>query len=105
MTLAAASLTSEQAARKLAEARANELPTADTLHWYTALRRQLIDPVMGVLLAALGLTLAIGDWPDAAVIGLVIVLNSTLGTRPGPPLGPGGRCARRPDRAARDGGA
>jgi magnesium-transporting ATPase (P-type) len=50
-------LTSAEAARRLAEIGANELPSGETLHWYTALRHQLIDPVMGVLLVALGLTL------------------------------------------------
>ena len=32
-----------------------------------------------VLLAALTLTVVIGDYPDAIVIGLVVVVNTTVG--------------------------
>jgi Ca2+-transporting ATPase len=39
----------------------------------------LRDPLVVVLLAAAVLTLATGDWTDAAVIVLVIVVNTTVG--------------------------
>jgi Ca2+-transporting ATPase len=39
----------------------------------------LRDPLIMVLLAALLLTLVIGDFPDAIVIGLVVVVNTSVG--------------------------
>jgi Ca2+-transporting ATPase len=43
--------------------------------------RSLRDPLVIVLLSALGLTLLTGDLRDGAVIALVIVVNSTIGVR------------------------
>ncbi|SEO28888.1 Ca2+-transporting ATPase [Actinacidiphila rubida] len=40
---------------------------------------QLRDPLILVLLAALVLTVAIGDHPDAVVIGFVVVVNTAVG--------------------------
>lgn len=40
---------------------------------------QLRDPLIMVLLGAALLTIAIGDHPDAVVIGLVVVFNTTVG--------------------------
>ena len=40
---------------------------------------QLRDPLVLVLLAAAVLTVATGDWTDAAVITLVIVVNTSVG--------------------------
>ena len=40
---------------------------------------QLRDPLVLVLLAAAVLTVATGDWADAAVIALVVVVNTTVG--------------------------
>ena len=39
---------------------------------------QLRDPLVLVLLAAAVLTVATGDWADAAIIALVVVVNTTL---------------------------
>jgi Ca2+-transporting ATPase len=40
---------------------------------------QLRDPLILVLLAALVLTVAVGDHPDAVVIGFVVVVNTAVG--------------------------
>lgn len=40
---------------------------------------QLRDPLIMVLLAAIALTLAIGDHANSVVIALVIVANTTVG--------------------------
>jgi len=44
------------------------------------LLRQLRDPLILVLLAAAALTLATGDYADAAIIACVVVVNSAVGT-------------------------
>ena len=40
---------------------------------------QLTDPLILVLLAATALTIATGDWTDAAIIAVVVIVNSTVG--------------------------
>jgi Ca2+-transporting ATPase len=40
---------------------------------------QLRDPLVALLIAALVVTIAIGDYTDAAVIALVVIVNSTIG--------------------------
>jgi magnesium-transporting ATPase (P-type) len=42
---------------------------------------QLRDPLILLLLAAVVMTVAIGDLTDAAVIALVIVVNTTVGQK------------------------
>jgi len=41
--------------------------------------RQLADPLVALLLAALAVTILIGDVTDAAVIALVVIVNTTIG--------------------------
>jgi Ca2+-transporting ATPase len=40
---------------------------------------QLTDPLVALLLAAAVVTVALGDWPDVAIILLVITLNTAIG--------------------------
>jgi P-type Ca2+ transporter type 2C len=72
-------LSSPEAAERLARYGRNELPrTVGTALW-RRVTSQLRDPLILVLLAAATLTLATGDWTDASVIVLVIVVNSGVG--------------------------
>ncbi|MGE5829450.1 MAG: cation-translocating P-type ATPase, partial [Micromonosporaceae bacterium] len=41
--------------------------------------RQLIDPLIALLLIAAAVTAGLGDWPDTAVILVVVVVNTTIG--------------------------
>lgn len=48
----------------------------------TALQRfvsQLMDPLIYILLAAAGISLALGEWNDAAIVLIVVVVNALIG--------------------------
>ncbi|MFJ9770600.1 cation-translocating P-type ATPase [Kitasatospora sp. NPDC101157] len=72
-------LTSTEAARLLSEHGRNEVAAAHRVPLWARVAAQLRDPLITVLLAAVALTLAIGDHPDAIVITLVIVINTSVG--------------------------
>jgi len=72
-------LTSAEAAGRLARDGANALPTARRVRLWQRVVMQLRDPLIAVLLVAAALTVGTGDWPDAGVILLVIVVNTSVG--------------------------
>jgi magnesium-transporting ATPase (P-type) len=72
-------LSSASAAERLARYGANELPRARRTPLWGLVAGQLRDPLSLVLLAAAVLTIATGDWTDASVILLVIVVNTAVG--------------------------
>ncbi|MFJ9610401.1 cation-translocating P-type ATPase [Kitasatospora sp. NPDC101176] len=75
----AGGLTGTEAANLLAEHGRNEVAADRRVPLWARVAAQLRDPLITVLLAAVALTLAIGDHPDAIVIALVIVINTTVG--------------------------
>ena len=75
----AAGLSSADAADRLARYGANELPRVRATSRWRLVGGQLRDPLSLVLLAAAVLTVATGDWTDASVILLVIVVNTAAG--------------------------
>jgi Ca2+-transporting ATPase len=72
-------LSSAEAAARLARYGPNELPRARRTPLWRMIASQLRDPLVIVLLVAAVLTLATGDWTDAGVIVVVIVVNTTAG--------------------------
>jgi Ca2+-transporting ATPase len=72
-------LSSAEAAERLARYGPNELPRARRTPLWQMIFGQLRDPLVIVLLVAAVLTLATGDWTDAGVILLVIVVNTAAG--------------------------
>ncbi|MFC7110043.1 cation-translocating P-type ATPase [Nonomuraea rubra] len=72
-------LTSAEAALRLARDGANLLPQKPPVPLWRRIATQLRDPLIIVLLIAAVLTITTGDWADAAVIMLVIVVNTTVG--------------------------
>ncbi|GAA3023175.1 hypothetical protein GCM10020229_38170 [Kitasatospora albolonga] len=72
-------LTEDQARRRLAEFGPNSVEAAPRTPWWARVAAQLRDPLITVLLAAVALTVAIGDHADATVIALVIVVNTVVG--------------------------
>ncbi|HUZ37801.1 MAG TPA: cation-transporting P-type ATPase [Streptosporangiaceae bacterium] len=72
-------LSSVEAAARLARDGQNVLPPARRVPLWRRVGAQLRDPLVLVLLAAAVLTIATGDWTDASVILLVIVVNTTVG--------------------------
>ncbi|MET0423789.1 MAG: HAD-IC family P-type ATPase, partial [Actinoplanes sp.] len=72
-------LSSGDAAERLARDGGNVLPSPRPAPLWRRVVTQLRDPLVLVLLAAAGFTLATADFTDAAVILLVIVVNTTVG--------------------------
>ena len=72
-------LSSAEAASRLAAGGRNVLPAPRPVPLWRRVAAQLRDPLVLVLLAAAVLTLATGDWTDASVILLVIVVNTAAG--------------------------
>ncbi|MEU3007208.1 HAD-IC family P-type ATPase [Streptomyces sp. NPDC006863] len=72
-------LAQAEAAHRLIEAGRNEVAARRTRSLPSRVLAQLGDPLMTVLIAAVALTLAIGDHADSVVIGLVIVVNTAVG--------------------------
>ncbi len=72
-------LSSREAAERLAEHGRNEITIQRHVPIYRRVARQLRDPLLIVLLGAIALTLATGDYTDALIIGVVIVSNTGVG--------------------------
>ncbi|HVA06551.1 MAG TPA: cation-transporting P-type ATPase, partial [Acidimicrobiales bacterium] len=72
-------LSGAEATKRLVVAGRNEMQRPRRLSVWSSIGTQLRDPLIVVLLVASVLTLATGDLVDAAVIAIVIVVNSTVG--------------------------
>ncbi|HET6210564.1 MAG TPA: cation-transporting P-type ATPase [Jatrophihabitans sp.] len=75
----AAGLTSAEAAARLQGQGRNELELRYSRGLAASILDQLTDAVILVLLAAAGLSLLLGDYPDLSIILAVIVLNTAIG--------------------------
>ena len=64
---------------RLAAGGQNVLPAPRPVRMWRRVAAELRDPLVLVLLAAAVLTIATGDWTDASVIMLVIVVNTSAG--------------------------
>jgi Ca2+-transporting ATPase len=72
-------LSAAEARTRLAELGPNAVVTQHQVRLIKRIGNQLRDPMIVLLLAAIILTVAIGDFTDAAVIALVIAVNTTVG--------------------------
>jgi Ca2+-transporting ATPase len=72
-------LSSAEAAERLARDGRNVLPAPRRVRLWRRVAAQARDPLVLVLLAAAVLTTATGDWTDASVIVLVILVNTSVG--------------------------
>ncbi|WGX95077.1 cation-transporting P-type ATPase [Nocardioides sp. L-11A] len=72
-------LTSGEAARRLERDGENVVPRAAPRSLLGRAARQLADPMIVLLCAALAVVLALGDRVDATIIGAVVVLNTIIG--------------------------
>lgn len=79
LKVAASGLSTAEAARRLAVHGGNVLPERPRTSLLQRVLLQLRDPLILVLLVAAALTIATGDWTDAAVIIAVIVINTSVG--------------------------
>ncbi len=57
----------------------NNLPRRGTPAWWRRAGRQFAAPLVAILIAAGVGAMAIGQWIDAAVIGIVVLVNATTG--------------------------
>jgi len=75
----ATGLTSAEAAARLQRDGPNVVARLRPSSPARRLARQLIDPLVLLLLAALAVTLVVGDLTDAVIIAVVVVANSAIG--------------------------
>lgn len=72
-------LSSDEAQRRLDEHGPNSIRSDNEVSAWKVLLDQFTDPLIYVLIAALAVTLAIQSFGDAIVIGLVLIINATIG--------------------------
>ncbi|HSE72486.1 MAG TPA: HAD-IC family P-type ATPase, partial [Nocardioidaceae bacterium] len=72
-------LTAEEAASRLHEHGPNRPPEAPPRGWLRRILDQVRDPMILLLLGALVVTVVLSDFPDAAIIATVVVLNTAIG--------------------------
>ena len=75
----AVGLTAEEAERRLARHGPNELPRPTRPDYVRIAARQLLDPLVALLLAAAVVSFAIGEDLEAGVIAVIVVLNAVFG--------------------------
>jgi Ca2+-transporting ATPase len=75
----AVGLTADEAGRRLAVAGPNELPRPTRPDYVRIAARQLLDPLVALLLAAAVVSFAIGEDLEAGVIAAIVFLNAVFG--------------------------
>ena len=72
-------LSEEEAAARLKQIGANRLLRRRGTPYAAIALRQLMDPLVALLIAAVGVSLAVGELVDAVVISAIVLLNGVLG--------------------------
>ena len=72
-------LSTAETRSRLAQLGANAVATPHRVPLIRRIGNQLRDPLLLLLMAAVVLTVSVGDFTDAAVIAMVIVVNTTVG--------------------------
>ncbi len=72
-------LSRQEAAARLDRYGPNTIQRGAGVNSWVIMVHQLASPLMYILLVALGVTLLIGHWADAIVIGMVVALDATIG--------------------------
>lgn len=73
-------LTEETAAQLLVETGANELPTAKKKPIWKIILAHFIEPFVLVLIALVIIATVIGQWQEAVVVFLIVIVDATLAT-------------------------
>jgi len=76
---ASAGLSGAVAAARLAEEGPNEIARARATSRWVILRGQFASPLIGLLVAACGVSAFLGEVADAVAIGVIVVLNALVG--------------------------
>jgi P-type Ca2+ transporter type 2C len=66
--------------RRLDEEGPNALPATGKAGWIQVLLRQFKSPLIYILVGAAAISIVLGKWLDAGFIGLVIAVNTVIGT-------------------------
>ena len=72
-------LTSDEAKRRLSTSGANEIARTDGTPWWRMLAGQFQSTLVLLLLAACGLSAAVGEVVDAVAIGAIVLMNGFIG--------------------------
>ncbi len=72
-------LSTAEAAERLEREGRNVIPAHAGASWVRKLAEQFLQPLVVVLVGAVGLSVFLGDYVDAAVIGAVVLLNGVIG--------------------------
>lgn len=76
---AARGLDDSEAARRLAEVGPNELERPARPAYASLALRQLLDPLVGLLIAATAVSALVGEQSEALAVGAIVVLNAAFG--------------------------
>lgn len=72
-------LSDAEASNRLKQNGKNELRSRPPRTLGQMLRAQILDPMVLILIGAAVLSAALQEWTEAAVIGLIVVLNAVIG--------------------------
>jgi P-type Ca2+ transporter type 2C len=72
-------LTPDEAARRLERYGPNRVEAEERARWWTLLLHQVRDPLIYILIVAAVVALFIGEYIDAGVIAVVVVVNGIIG--------------------------
>lgn len=72
-------LSPKEAAERLERFGSNELPRSGRRHWIRLLADQFLHPMILLLLGVIGIALVIGDFEDAAIVGVIVLMNAAIG--------------------------
>jgi len=72
-------LSAEEATQRLYRFGPNVLQEAGVVPWYVVFGRQFVDLLIFILLIAAAIAASLGEWIDAIVIMVIVVLNGILG--------------------------
>jgi Ca2+-transporting ATPase len=72
-------LSSEEAAKRLKEYGSNKIEKKQNWRWAKMVGHQFNDALVWILLVAAGLALFFGEMRDVAIIGMIILINATIG--------------------------
>ena len=74
-----AGLPAAQAVERLTTYGPNELFATSSLSWVQVFISNLLNPMNFILMVGLVIAAVFRDWPDVAVLGIVIVTNTLIG--------------------------
>lgn len=72
-------LSSNEASKRLTKYGRNEMPEGGKKTLLQSFLEQMMDPLIYVLIVAAGLSVFLGEFSDAVIIGIVVVLNACIG--------------------------